>query len=195
MRWRDDTASEGIVEDELGWRDAPGRRARDRGLWRILLAGVVAVASLTAGFWFGGDTARGVSVWAVVALGIAVLLGDLLGPPDRRGARMLSAMVMAGLFVIGWYGGIVELGRAFEQCVERGESVRGALGKYRTSAGEYPNSLTQLEDVAIPGRRLLRPGLMEYSRVDDGYRLSFADGVATISATDERGFFVRDGRR
>lgn len=180
--------------DELGWRDTPGRRARDRGLWRTLLAIVVAFGSLTAGFWFGGDTTRGVSVWAVVALGVAVLLGDLLGPPDRRGARMLSALVMAGLFVVGWSSGISELGRAFEQCVERGETVREALDGHRTLTGEYPESLAQLADVPIPGQRLLRPDLMDYNRIEGGYRLTFADAVVTMSATDDRGFFDRDNR-
>ena len=178
--------------NDLGWRDAPGRRTRDRGAWRTVLTCAVAIGSLTAGFWFGGDTAREVSIWAVVALGVAVLLGDLLGPPDRRGARMLSALVMAGLFVVGWYGGIAELARAFDQCVERGESVREALDGYRTSAGEYPESLTRLAGVPIPGRRLLRPDLMEYRRLDDGYRLGFSDAVTAMSATDERGFFGRE---
>jgi hypothetical protein len=152
----------------------------------------VAVGSLTAGFWFGGDTAREISMWAVVVLGVAVLLGDLLGPPGLRSARMLSALVMAGLFIVGWYGGIVELTRAFDQCVERGEEVREALERVRTSSGEYPESLARLADVSIPGRRLLRPDLMEYGRVDDGYRLTFSDAVTTMSATHERGFFDRE---
>lgn len=180
------------MNDELGWRDPPARRARDRGPWRTLVAGVVAFGSLTAGFWFGGDTAREVSVWAIVVLGTAVLLGDLLGPPDRRGGRILSALVTAGLFVAGWYGGMVELGRAFEQCVERGEDVRVALDRYRDSTGSYPGSLAQLGDEPIPGRRRLRPDLMEYRRLGDGYELSFTDGVATISATHDRGFFDRE---
>lgn len=178
--------------DELGWRDTPRRRAGDRGRWRTPLLVAVAAVSLTAGFWFGGDTARGVSVWAIVGLGTTVLLGDLLGPPDRRGARMISALVMAGLFVVGWYGGIVELERAFDRCVARGETVREALDRHRGSTGEYPESLTQLGDVAIPGRRLLRPDLMEYRRVDGGYQLSFADAVASMSATHEQGFFDRE---
>ena len=107
-------------------------------------------------------------------------------------ARMLSALVMAGLFVVGWYGGIVELTRAFDQCVERGEEVREALEGVRTSSGEYPQSLARLADVSIPGRRLLRPDLMEYDRVDGGYRLTFSDAVTTMSATHERGFFDRE---
>jgi hypothetical protein len=105
---------------------------------------------------------------------------------------MLSALVMAGLFIVGWYGGIVELTRAFDQCVERGEEVREALERVRTSSGEYPESLARLADVSIPGRRLLRPDLMEYGRVDDGYRLTFSDAVTTMSATHERGFFDRE---
>jgi hypothetical protein len=178
--------------DELGWRDAPGRRARDRGWWRAPLLAVVAVGSLTAGFWFGGDTARGVSVWAIVGLAVVVLLGDLLGPPDRRKTRMVSALAMAGLFTAGWYGGIAELERAFEQCVARGETVREALDRHRRSTGEYPESLARLPDGAIPGRRLLRPDLMIYRKVDGGYQLTFADAAATVSATHERGFFDRE---
>ena len=105
---------------------------------------------------------------------------------------MFSALVMAGFFVIGWYGGIAELGRAFARCVERGESVREALDEYRGSTGEFPRDLDQLTDVAIPGRRVLRPDLMEYARVNGGYRLTFSDAAVTMSATHERSFFDRE---
>ena len=178
--------------DELGWRDTSRRRSRDRGLWRAPLLVAVAAGSLAAGFWFGGDTTRGMSMSAIAALGVAVLIGDLLGPPNRRQPRILSALVMAGLFSAGWYGGIVELERAFEECVARGETVRAALDRHRAATGDYPESLARLPDGPMPGRRLLRPDLMEYRRADGGYELSFSDAVATMSATHERGFFDRD---
>jgi hypothetical protein len=152
---------------------------------------VVAVASLTAGFWFGGDTVRGVSVWAVVVLAVVVLLGDLLGSPERWQPRLASAAVMAAVFAAGWYLGVVELDRAFEGCVERGEEVRLTLEEHHRVNGRFPESLDELDRVEIPGGRLLRTGLMRYARTSEGYELRFADATARMTASHERGFFDR----
>lgn len=178
--------------DELGWRDAPKRSRVRVGWWRGPSLVLVMVFSLAAGFWFGGDTERGVSVWATVTLGVVVLLGDLLGSPDRRWSRLVSTIFVAALFAAGWYAGIVEVERTFTQCVERGEVIRHAIAEHRGVTGRFPASLDELDGVEIPGRRLLRPDLMRYSRVADGYELWFSDATVKVFATHESGFFDSD---
>jgi hypothetical protein len=150
---------------------------------------VVFVLSLVAGLWFGGDTGRKLSLWAVASLAACVMAGDLLGPPDRRQARLIAALAVALVFAGGWYLATMELERSFEECVERGEHVRQALEEYRRDHGSYPASLDEMPGVEIPGGRLLRPGLMRYTVSDEGYSLWFADSTARLSATDQRGFF------
>ncbi len=174
-----------------GWIGTPVRRQRRFDPWRAPLLVALAALSVAAGFWFGGDTGRGVSGWAVATLAAAVLLGDLLGPPRARTLRLGSAAAMALLFAAGWYAGIVELERAFDGCVARGEEVRRALEAHRAEHGAYPQTLDGLIGVDLPGRRLIRPDLMRYAATEDGYRLEFADATARLSATEARGFFDR----
>ena len=174
---------------ELGWGQTPTRRAARSGWWRGPLLAMVVGLSLVGGFWFGGDTARDISTWAVVALAACVVAADLLGPPGRWQVRLLLAASVALVFVGGWYLATVELERSFEECVERGEQIRQALEEHRGAGGSYPASLDELAGVEIPGQRLLRPGLMRYTAADEGYTLWFADSTARLSATEGRGFF------
>ncbi len=178
-----------MVVNDWGWGDPPKRRKVRAGLWRGPLLALVMLISLATGFWFGGDTGRGVSVWAMVALGIVVLLGDLLGSPDRMRSRLVSAIFVAALFAGGWYAGILELERAFTDCVERGEELRSAIEEHHRATGRFPASLEELDGIETPGRRLLRPDLMRYSSSADGYDLSFSDASVNMSATHESGFF------
>jgi hypothetical protein len=177
---------------QQGWGSRPARRvARRPGWWRGLLLGAVWAAALVAGFFFGGEPARGISWLAVAGLTTLVVLGDLLGPPQRLPVRLASVALTAGLFAAGWYLGVTELERAFDGCVARGEQVRQALAEHHRVHGSYPSSLEALALSDLPGGRLLRSGLLEYSLTDDGYLLEFADASSRLTADEERGFFER----
>jgi hypothetical protein len=41
----------------------------------------------------------------------------------------------------------------------------------------------------VPGQRILRSGLMQYTRTDNGYLLWYQDSQVRASATNDRGFF------
>jgi hypothetical protein len=177
---------------ELGWGQPPKQRVRRGGGWRAPLLVVVAMLSFVAGFWFGGEAGRGISMWAIAVLALCVLLGDLLGSGTRQWARLSWAVATAVIFGAGWMIGLIELDRAFSACVERGEELRTALEEHREREGKYPETLDELAQSAVPGGRLLRPGLMEYEGGSDAYTLRFADATVHMTATHDRGFFERE---
>jgi hypothetical protein len=179
---------------ELGWGQPPKQRVSRGNWWRSPLLVVVATLSFVAGFWFGGETGRGISMWAIAALAACVLLGDLLGSGTRRWARLSWALIAAVIFGAGWMLGLVELDRAFAACVERGEELRTALEEHREREGRYPEYLDELAPFAVPGNRLLRPGLMQYESSSETYTLRFADATVYMTATQDRGFFEREPR-
>jgi len=156
-----------------------------------LLLVFVAVLSLVAGFWFGGDLRDAISPWAIIALGVCVLLGNLLGSPTSAQRRALSALLVGVLFAGGWYLADREIDRGFVDCVERGNEVREALELHHRMHGAYPMSLDELVGIDLPGERILRRSLLSYTRTSKGYELSFADRVTGATANHERGFFER----
>jgi len=157
--------------------------------WRSIALAVVMLASLVAGFWFGGSLERAPSVAAVVAVAACVLLGDVLGPTKSWQARVMTAALAGVVFAAGWHLGGREIDAAFSECASRGEEVRRALEIHRRQYGGYPDSLMGLVGFEIPGQRILRPGLMQYTRTDDGYLLWYQDSQVRASATTDRGFF------
>jgi hypothetical protein len=160
-------------------------------MWRRVLQVLVMVLALAAGFWFGGALTRSLSVTAVAAVAGCVVLGDLVGGSERWQGRVASAVLAAVFFCCGWYLAGREIDAAYAECAQRGEEVRQALSLYEDMHGTYPASLSELHGVAIPGQRLLRPGLLEYERTKGGYELSFRDTVVRSTATATRPFFSR----
>jgi hypothetical protein len=158
------------------------------GLRNAALA-VVLLTSGVAGFWFGGALERGVSLIAVGAAAVLVLVADLLGSPESRPARIAAAVAAGLVFAGGWYAAGREIGRAYGDCAARAESVRFELERFHRAHGRYPDALEDIGGIHIPGRRILRSGLLEYHRTDGGYILSFGDGFVTNTATRDRGFF------
>ncbi len=157
---------------------------------RITLLIFVLCVSLTAGFFFRGSEAQTVSVWAVVALALCVVLADLLGSPKSRNSRIVSAIFAGVLFAVGWHLGGRELENASADCARRIGEVRLALETYRDDAGTYPDALNQIEGIELPGRLLLRRDLLEYTRTSDGYLLSYRDGRFIFTATEDREPFL-----
>ena len=142
-------------------------------MWRRVLQGLVMLLALLAGFWFGGELSRTPSVLTVVAVAGSVLLGDLVGTSERWQGRVASAALAALCFSGGWYLAGREIDRAYAECARRGEEVRQVLRSYHDLHGAYPDSLSELHGIDLPGDRLLRGSLLEYSRTGSGYVLSF----------------------
>lgn len=157
---------------------------------RIALLIFVLCLSLTAGFFFRGSEAQTVSVWAVMVLGLCVVLADLFGSPKSRSSRIGSAILAGVLFAVGWYLGGRELENASADCAQRIGDVRSALETYQDDAGIYPETLDQLEGIELPGRLLLRRDLLDYTRTSDGYLLSYRDGRFVFTATEDREPFL-----
>ena len=152
---------------------------------RYLLLTLVLAACLVGGFWLGGAEDPSVTPATVIVLSISVLAADLLGPPKSRNGRMAAALVAGALFAAGWHLGGRELDTALDDCARNGETVRVALDEHRESVGEYPDSLAELEGVEIPGSRLLRGDLLQYSRTAGGYVLWYRDGADHFAATQD----------
>jgi len=157
--------------------------------WRIGALVLVLGAALLAGFWFGGTLGRGVSWTATLAAAACVILGDVLGSRTSSASRIATAVAAALLFAAGWFLAGREIDRAYAECSRRGEGVRAALEEYRRYNGGFPATLDEIPDFEIPGRRLLRPGLLKYQRTGDGYVLSYRDTYVENIATHERPFF------
>lgn len=155
---------------------------------RVLLT-VVGLASGAAGFWFGGALERSPSAFAVGALAVAVVAAYLFGSPDRWQGRLGSALATGLAFAIGWQLAIREIDAAMADCTGRGDEVRAELDRYHGSRGSYPDELGALTLGRLPGERLLRPGLLDYERIAEGYRLECSDGFIRARADERRGFF------
>lgn len=153
---------------------------------RTLLLAVVLAASVLSGFWFRGAEDHSMSLATVIVLSGCVLGADLLGPPKSRNGRIGAALLAGILFATGWYVSGRDLDAALDDCGRNADTVRVALEDYRERTGSYPESLAQLGRETLPGARLLRGTVLQYSRSRDGYVLWYQDGANRFSATHDR---------
>ena len=121
----------------------------------------------------------------MIVLAILVLGADLLGPPKSRNGRMGAALAAGILFAGGWYLGGRNLDAALNHCAGKAEEVRAALEDHRETEGEFPESLSELQGFEVPGKRLLRGTMLQYSRTRDGYVLWYRDGEIQFAATQD----------
>jgi hypothetical protein len=147
---------------------------------------VVAVTGIA--MWFGEDPS------SVVPAGVFALLfaGGMLGYLTAPHPTLPSRLFVVGTVVLGiaggWYTGRTVVNRAFNDCVQRGESVRVSLSRFHLKHGEFPTSLDQLARGDLPGRRWLRGSILVYRPTPDGYELSFSDWLVTHRATERAPF-------
>ena len=151
--------------------------------------GVALLIAAGAGFWLGGDLRPlpGPADLAVALL-VTLVAGSLVasGLAARAGAGLLALLVFAG----AWLGGAHEARVAFNGCVARCEEVRERLEGHRSTAGTYPDDLSELGG-NLPGDRMLRGSLLHYARQGTGYVLEFSDSFVVHTATDSEGCFAR----
>ncbi len=158
------------------------------GRWSFCVALAVVVAAI-GGYWFGGDPRPlpGVADLAFVFL-IALVVGAI--PGRRFVARTCASLFVLVVFVGSWVAGTHEASVAFNECVAECEAVRDRLDQYRATSGAYPESLAELGP-PLPGARILRGPLLDYSRRGAGYVLEFGDWMVTHTASDSEPCFAR----
>ena len=149
---------------------------------------MVMVAAPLAAFWFGGAPVDGVPTLVIAIAAGCVLAADLLGPPESTGGRIVTALLAALLFAGGWYMGARELERAASEVANHADDVRQALKQHYDTWSEYPDSLDDVADLAVPGRRLLRGPMLHYRQTALGYEMWFEDDMGRYVANDAHGF-------
>jgi hypothetical protein len=100
-----------------------------------------------------------------------------------------AGAAMIAVYALTFFGGHDSFGRAFNECVRRGEEVRIVLAEYHRSHNVYPGALNQLRS-PIPCRRISRPTILTYERTKNGYTLSFRDWLVEHTASEEASFFA-----
>ncbi|MCD4689669.1 MAG: hypothetical protein K8R55_10115 [Desulfuromonadaceae bacterium] len=126
------------------------------------------------GFWLGEGFLPLISSWVLLAL-IGLPLATAALAPRHDSFHLRTTLLAATLLFIGaWFTGQTVAGRAFDDCLARGEEVRQALGSYRLQQGQFPQQLSDLA-IDLPGQRLLHATLLTYQPKEGDYRLSFAN--------------------
>ena len=153
----------------------------------IALAGAVVGVAI----WLGEDLSRATPLGMVFLLPCGALLGYLLAPYRS----LIGALSFASITVLcgagGCYVGRTNATAAFNDCVERGETVRDSLAQFLARHGEFPDDLHRLALRDLPGRRWLRGTLLAYRRTSGGYEMSFSDWLVTHQATETHAFAAR----
>jgi hypothetical protein len=93
------------------------------------------------------------------------------------------------IIVSAYFAGAYSFNHAFNDCVRKGEIVRVQLAEYYTKNKHYPESLKQLGG-SLPGKRIIRPTILDYKRTQDGYDLSFQDWLFVFKATQSDPFMA-----
>jgi hypothetical protein len=153
--------------------------------------GSVVVGLAFTTWWAGEDqTSLGGNIGlSAVAAVIGAAIVAALSPRSkwvRIGWALVAFAVAAGSHIRASDLAI----SAFNDCVERGEDVRTALALFRGEHGHYPAHLAELRGIRIPGRRWLRPNLLNYRTTASGYDLWFGDWLVTFTASEGQAFLA-----
>lgn len=157
-------------------------------LRKFISAALLTGTGLT-GFWFGEGFLPLISSRVLLAL-IALPLATAALAPHRDSFHVRTTLLAAALLFIGaWFAGQTIAGRAFDECLDRGEEVRLALRNYRLEQGRFPQQLDNLA-MDLPGQRLLHPPLLNYQPKEGDYRLSFANALVEYVANSRYPFLL-----
>src|SRR5262245_55267495 len=113
---------------------APPRQGASLAL-ALLLSGI--------GFWLGEAGGPPLAMLPI-AVGIVASLVVALAVAGRRATKATAGAAMIAVYAFAFLGGLASFGRAFNECVERGEEVRVLLAGYHRNHGVYPEALDQL---------------------------------------------------
>lgn len=150
----------------------------------------LALTGLFVGFglWLGEGP---LPPWAelTIAAGAIGCLAVALTIPGKPWFKALGGVASLTLFGVAFFVGSLSFGRAFNECVEKGEEVRVQLREYFEKKNQYPERLSQLEGFGLCGR-IIRPTVFEYKKTNDGYILSFRDWLVEHTATEAEPFMA-----
>lgn len=110
--------------------------------------------------------------------------------PIRARAWAGGAAILLATLTMGALSGNRVSTHALNDCVRRGEEVRRALSEYRAAHGRYPRSLSELDSVRIPGKRMVRCSLLIYRSEGASYHLEFSDWLTSHVASDQEAFLA-----
>ena len=114
-------------------------------------------------------------------------IGWILCRP-KRSAKWLGALFLPSVLVLSWIVGATDQGNAYQDCMKKGEQLRGALSQYHKIHGHYPDDLTQLGWTTLPGKRFIGSTILKYEIRKDGYKMHFSGGPTSVVATESEPF-------
>ena len=155
---------------------------------RAVLAPALALLVCGIGFWLGEAGGRPLVELAIV-VGIVGSVAVALAVTGRLVAKAAAGVAMIAIYPFAFFAGLDSFGRAFNECVERGEEVRVLLADYHRSHGVYPEALDQLGS-PTPCARISRPTILTYERTANGYTLRFRDWLVEHTASEDAPFFA-----
>jgi hypothetical protein len=151
-----------------------------RRVW--LAAAGALLLTVLSGTWLGSDLGF-IDAWDIGGALLAVVLASLV-PAQRIAVRVVLPIVALGVFVGAWRFGQYDGGRAYNECMANGDSVRALVLDYKQKTGGYPASLRDLDE-RMPCRRLLRGTILRYTRTQSGFDLHFGDWLGSCHATEQ----------
>ncbi len=139
-------------------------------------------------FWLGE---AGRPPWGAlpIVVGIVGSTAIALTLAGRRVMKASAGAAMIAVYTLAFFCGLAFFGRAFNECVERGEEVRSLLREYHRSHNVYPEKLNQLRS-PIPCVRISRSTVLTYQRTADGYALGFGDWLVHHTASQDEPFLA-----
>jgi len=155
---------------------------------RTLLA-IFTAALVLLGYWLGEEGAFLMRL-PVIAFGIASCVAALFFRVYGWPQRISLALAALSIYGSAFYLGTLSFRFAYNECIEKGESVRAALASYASENKHYPRSLNLLAGT-LPCRRITRPNILTYTVNDRGYSLSFQDWLSGFVATESAQFAAR----
>ena len=152
---------------------------------KLYLQTAVFVFLLIIIFWWG-EAGGGIESTVQVLL-ISIFLSSAAFFIKKKLIYKLATYgVLVSLLMCAYQAGQASMGRAFNHCVEHGEDVRVDLQKYFEVHHRYPNVLAELDNKTCD--RILRPSILSYLPVNQGYQLYFGDSFVSFTANESQPF-------
>ena len=149
---------------------------------------LVLVFSAVLFFWLGEGFYNFLNPLVILLVLVGAVAIALLMPLKSRKLRTpLFLVVLSLLFLVNYLGNL-RARYAYNDCVNHGEEVRIELAKYHAANKHYPDSLDRLRGLRVPGKRILRSGMLRYESNGAHYVMSFSDNFMMQEASDTSAF-------